>query len=94
MYVITVTFTIKSTHLTEFMTAMLENARTSLEKEEGCHQFDVSADPENPNVIFLYELYTDKSAFDAHLASAHFNNFNDKTANWLDTKEVRAFERL
>ena len=93
MYVITVTFTIKSTHLSEFMTAMLENARASIE-EEGCHQFDVCTDPENPNVIFLYELYTNKSTFDAHLASAHFNEFNDKTANWVDAKEVRAFERI
>ena len=94
MYVITVTFNIKPTHRSEFMTAMLENAKSSLEKEEGCHQFDVCTELEKPNIIFLYELYTDKSAFDAHLASAHFNEFNDKTANWLDSKEVRAFERL
>ena len=94
MYVITVTFTIKSAHLGEFMPAMLENAKASMEQEEGCHHFDVCSDPENPNIIFLYELYTDKSAFNSHLASTHFNDFNDKTTNWIVAKEVRAFQRL
>ena len=94
MYVITVTFTIKSNHLDEFLPAMLENAKTSMEQEEGCHHFDVCFDPEDPDVIFLYELYTDKSAFNSHLASTHFNDFNNKTANWIVAKEVRAFERL
>ena len=94
MYVITVTFTIKSAHLDEFLPAMLENAKTSIEQEEGCHHFDVCSDHENPNVIFLYELYTNKSAFNAHLASNHFHNFNNKTSNWIVSKEVHAFKRL
>ncbi len=94
MYVITVTFTIKSAHLDEFLPAMLENAKSSIEQEEGCHHFDVCSDPENPNVIFLYELYTDKSSFDSHLSSNHFNDFSNKTSNWVVAKEVRIFERL
>ena len=94
MYVITVTFTIKPDHLSDFMAVMLKNSKISLEKEKGCHQFDVCVDPENPNVVFLYELYTGKSAFEAHLASAHFNEFNKKTANWIEIKDVRAYEKL
>ena len=93
MYVVTVVFAAKPEHLDDFLPAMNANAQASLEREEGCHQFDVCQDPENPNVIFLYELYTDRAAFDVHLASEHFQDFNALTADWVADKQVRTFER-
>lgn len=93
MYVITVIFKIKPEHQSAFAAAMVENARASLETEPGCHQFDVAFAPDDPTTCFLYELYTDKTAFEAHLASAHFKSFDATVAPWLADKSVQAYER-
>ena len=93
MYVITVLFSIHDAHYTAFLRAITSNAKTSLIDEPGCRQFDVCTSPSKPNDIFLYEVYDSKAAFDAHLASNHFQEFNVLTAQWVTTKVVNSFER-
>ena len=93
MYVITVVFEIKKEHTDAFATAMRENARASLENELGCHQFDVAFAPDDPTTCFLYELYTDKAAFNVHLATPHFKSFDATVNSWLNGKSVHVYER-
>lgn len=93
-FAVVVTFNIKPDALAAFMPLMLENARTSLRSETGCHQFDVATDPERPNEVFLYEIYADPAAFDAHLASAHFRAFDAETAGMIDAKDVRIYKSV
>ena len=93
MYVIAVDFFIKPRHVTEFMTAMVENSRASREREPGCRQFDVCVDPNDPHVIFLYELYDDRAAFDAHLASPHFKAFDARVSPLVERRSVRSYVR-
>ena len=66
---------------------MLENARASLNDEPGCHQFDVCFAADDPGRCFLYEVYTDRGAFDAHLGMAHFKAFDAK----VKTDEATGF---
>jgi hypothetical protein len=53
-----------------FHQAIVDNARLSLKPKPGCHRFDVCRDPGDPTLFFLYELYDDEAAFQAHLAVA------------------------
>ena len=69
MYVITVQFTIDQEHWGRFLPLMYENACRSREEEPGCRQFDVCVDPQREGLVFLYELYVDRAAFDGHLRS-------------------------
>lgn len=94
MYVLTVDFFVKPEHLGDFMPEMLSNAVRSLQTEPGCSQFDVSVSPADPNHIFLYEIYDDEPAFQQHLVSAHFTQFNEVTADWISDKKVEVFNRL
>ena len=93
-YAVTVTFRIKRDRMAEFLPLMLENARTSREQEPGCYQFDVATDPDRPGEVFLYELYTDRAAFDAHRASPHFRLFDAAVAGMLAGKEVRTYAEV
>lgn len=34
--------------------------------EEGCLRFDVTQDPENQSVFWVYEEFVDRTAFEAH----------------------------
>jgi autoinducer 2-degrading protein len=93
VYVIVVDFTIKPEHVAAFRTAIVENARLSRESEPGCRQFDVCVDPEDATRIFLYELYDDEAAFQAHLRTAHFLEFDRASAPWVAAKSARALAR-
>ncbi|WP_224823250.1 putative quinol monooxygenase [Cognatishimia sp. MH4019] len=94
MFVITVQFKVKPAHLEAFLPLMQANAAQSVAQEEGCHQFDVCQDTDALETVFLYEVYQDEPAFQAHLASAHFRAFDAATADMIASKTVQSYERL
>lgn len=94
MYVVVVTFQIMPDQISNFLPLMLGNAKTSLDKEAGCSQFDVCVDDTQPEIIFLYEVYSDRAAFDLHLTSAHFIDFDRAVAPMIETKQVQTFARV
>ncbi len=94
MYAVTVTFTIKPGQMEAFLHSMRANAAASLANEEGCHQFDICCDPSVPDQVFLYELYSDRAAFDAHCKTAHFEAFNAVSENMVASKSVQCFEEV
>ena len=93
MYVVTVVFEPLPELAEDFRTAMIANARASREREPGCRQFDVCIEP-GTGTVFLYEVYDDRAAFDAHLASEHFRAFDAKVRDWVARKAVRSYERI
>ncbi|NTV85443.1 MAG: antibiotic biosynthesis monooxygenase [Burkholderiaceae bacterium] len=93
MHVVTVVFTIHATHYPAFLQAMVGNARTSLQDEPGCRQFDVCESPSQPGKVFLYEIYDTEADFQAHLAAPHFLQFNALTAPWVAGKLVEVYRR-
>jgi (4S)-4-hydroxy-5-phosphonooxypentane-2,3-dione isomerase len=92
MYVVTVEFEIRDTDLGTFMPLMRENARMSRTTEPGCRQFDVCSDPRRPTFVFLYELYDDRAAFEAHMVTQHFKSFDAATTTMIASKQVRLLQ--
>jgi quinol monooxygenase YgiN len=93
MLALIVEFRIKPEFIAEFRSAIEANARLSRETEPGCRQFDVCRDPADASMFFLYELYDDEAAIQAHMKSAHFLQMNDTTADWVTSKVVRKMQR-
>jgi autoinducer 2-degrading protein len=94
MYVVTVEFTIKPELVERFRERVLQQARDSLAGEQDCHVFDVCIDAQREEIVFLYEVYSDRSAFDVHLNSVHFVDFDLAVRNWVSDKQVVCFERI
>ena len=94
MFVVCVEFVLVADRRDDFLPLMLENARQSREEEPGCRQFDVCVDPQRAERIFLYELYNDRAAFDAHLQTEHFKRFNAATEKLIQSKLVSFWQRL
>lgn len=90
MFVVTVKFTIHQEHAEEFRPLILANASASVELEEGCHRFDVAISPDGRD-IFLYELYSNKAAFEVHLKSEHFQAFESAASGMVASKRVECF---
>jgi (4S)-4-hydroxy-5-phosphonooxypentane-2,3-dione isomerase len=94
MLALVVEFRIHAAHIEAFDAAIRANAQASLDNEPGCRQFDVCRDPAEPALFFLYELYDDAGAIQAHLQSPHFLQMNAATAAWVQSKTVRTLQRM
>lgn len=81
MYVIIAPIQIREGHKEQFMQAIIEDAKGSVNDEPGCLRFDVIQDAGDENRIWLYEVYRDEAAFQAHTQAPHFIKFRDATAD-------------
>ena len=93
MYVVTVTFELNADSKDLFLERVRRQARESLEREPHCHQFDVCSNPQRPGEVFLYEIYSDEAAFQSHLESDHFKDFDAAVAGWVAEKTVATWIR-
>ncbi|WP_227272437.1 putative quinol monooxygenase [Roseobacter weihaiensis] len=94
MFAVVVTLTLKTGTTEQFLPLMRTNAATSLRQEEGCHQFDVATDPARPDEVFLYEVYTNETAFAGHLKTPHFAEFDAATAAMIADKEIKTYRKV
>ena len=90
MQALMVTIQINPEHKEAFMESMLEDARGSVNDEPGCLRFDVIEDQADPNRIFLYEVYRDDAAIEAHRAAPHFLKWRETVKDWFAADLVRA----
>jgi (4S)-4-hydroxy-5-phosphonooxypentane-2,3-dione isomerase len=88
MYALVVTIDITPGQKDAFMAAMLADARGSVQHEPGCIRFDVIQDEHNVNRIYLYEVYADRTAFDAHMKTPHFLAWQATVKDWFAAPPV------
>ncbi|MDO6727997.1 putative quinol monooxygenase [Cognatishimia sp. 1_MG-2023] len=93
MYAVTVTFRLHPETSGAFMPLMIENARLSRELEPGCQTFDICTG-DDPNIVFLYEIYDDQAAFHAHLKSDHFKSFDTAVTDMIAEKAINLFHEV
>ncbi len=89
MIAVVVEFKLIAGSMETFMPLMHLQAKNSLTREAGCHQFDICTDDDMPDHVFLYEVYEDRAAFDDHMASAHFKEFGAGVENMIADKQAR-----
>ena len=66
---------------------MIENARGTVNDEPGCMRFDVIQDASDGNSIWLYEVYRDEEAFQAHTQGPHIK-FREASADWREQGSI------
>jgi quinol monooxygenase YgiN len=91
-FVITVDFYLHAGTLEPFLILVKENAHKSLTQEPGCDRFDVLIEKGAPDHILLYEIYKDRAAFDFHLKSRHFAEFNTASKRYVIDKKIVEYE--
>jgi autoinducer 2-degrading protein len=75
------------------MEMALENAAATRTTEEGCRQFDVLIDPDEPTRVAFYEVYESKNAFDIHQQTEHFQKYFENAIPLLETRKRMFFTR-
>jgi len=90
-YVIWVDFEVPDAEREMFLSLVKENAALSVQLEPGCQRFDVLESLDGTSSIALYEIYDSADAFKFHLGTAHFKDFDTRSAPLIARKAVRAF---
>lgn len=90
-FAVVVEFRVKPENHETFRRLILANAAASLDREPGCQQFDVLVpEGEAAGHFVLYEIYADAAAFEAHLRSDHYRQFDKAvTPIVVDKKVIR-----
>ena len=94
MFVVTVDFIVKKAFAEEFSKAIMIQAGNSLQRESGCHRFDVCVDHEDPCRIFLYEMYSSEAAFQVHLNTDHYRAYDNRVKPWVENKTVKTWKSV
>jgi autoinducer 2-degrading protein len=67
----------------QFRARLMRHSRTTLDAEPGCSRFDVHQENSDPSLFFLYEVYTDEAALDAHRVAPHYLAFREDVKDWV-----------
>lgn len=74
-----------------FVEAVLDDAKGSVRDEPGCYRFDVLQDQSDLNRIYLYEVYADEAALEAHRQALHFLKWRSIVEDWFEGEPQRLF---
>ena len=72
-----------------FIEATLDDAKGSVSNESGCFRFDVLKDDEDPNLVHLYEVYSDLEAIETHRNMPHYKKWQSEVKDWRYGEAVR-----
>ena len=89
--VIVVDFQLHPGAAEQFMPLMQQNAQASVQDEPGCLQFDVLTPDNEPDEVFLYEVYENDEAFARHLQTPHFLAFKAAVGELVKSQSVRRY---
>lgn len=87
-FAIIVDFRLKPGTRAEFRRLVDSNARSSAQAEPGCRRFDVVEPKDEADRVLLYEIYDDDLAFEEHVRSAHYAQFDAASAPLIVAKSV------
>ena len=76
-YVITADFEIVPPDFDKYVALAKENAAASI-KDPGCHEFNIGVSPKNPNHVYIFEIWENAAALDAHRANRSFEGLPER----------------
>jgi quinol monooxygenase YgiN len=89
VYINAVDLVVIPSEMPKFLEAIKENGANAV-KEPGCREFNITVLANNPNHVFLYEVYDNEAALNAHRQTEHFKKYQAATANMIADRNVRA----
>lgn len=88
LFISAVDLDIAPADIEKFKEALRENGAASV-KEPGCREFNIHVLADNPNHVFIYEVYDNEAASQAHRTTDHFKKYAATTASMVVKREVR-----
>jgi len=89
MIALVVKVTVKPAYRESFIEATLDDAKGSVHNESGCLRFDVLNEKGDPNTFWLYEVYQNEEAVEAHMRTPHYLRWRETVKDWFAAARVR-----
>jgi (4S)-4-hydroxy-5-phosphonooxypentane-2,3-dione isomerase len=70
-----------------YLAALQENGAASVH-EPGCRDFIITVSQKDPNHVFIFEVYDDVAAFEAHRQSDHFKKYAAITKDMIAKRDA------
>lgn len=70
-----------------YLAALKENGAAAVKEEPGCHEFNITVSQKDPNHVFIFEVYENTAAFEAHRATAHFKKYAATTKDMVAKRD-------
>ena len=93
LYIVAVDLDIVPAEFDKFVELIKENG-VATAKEPGCREFNVLVSAKDPHHVFLFEVYDNAAASEAHRATDHFKKYQAATANMVAKREVRVMSPI
>ena len=79
----------------EIVAQVIETMTPLSRQEPGCLYYQAQRSLDDPNLFFLYEQYTDRAAYEAHMATPHFEeHVRGKAIPNLESRERSFYQTL
>ena len=85
-YINSVDIDVASSQIDNYLAALKENGAASVH-EPGCRAFNIAVSQKDPNHVFVFEVYDNAAAFDAHLQTDHFKKYAATTKDMVAKRD-------
>ena len=82
MYVVISSSEIKAEYKEQYLKELVEVARISVREEPGCLRLDVIQDGNDSNRVWVYEVFKDQAAVEAHMQLPHYIKYREATTGF------------
>ena len=84
---------VKPGEIDNYLAALKANGAEAV-KEPGCRVFNIHVRKDNPNHVFIYEVYENAAALEAHRQTPHFKKYAAATGSLVAKREVHQLTSL
>ena len=93
LYINAVNLDIVPGQIDNFLALLKENGAAAV-KEPGCREFNITVAQNDPNHVFIFEVYDSAAALEAHRATDHFKKYAAATKDLVAKRDARAFSSV
>lgn len=94
LYVNAVDIDVVPGEIDHYLAALKENGAAAVKEEPGCHTFNITVSQTDPNHVFIFEVYDNAAALEAHRATDHFKKYAATTKDMVAKREARALSTV
>jgi len=93
LYINAVDLDIQPGQIDSFLAQLKVNGAAAV-KEPGCREFNITVSQKDPNHVFIFEVYDNAAALEAHRATDHFKAYAAATKDMVAKRDVRAMSSV
>jgi (4S)-4-hydroxy-5-phosphonooxypentane-2,3-dione isomerase len=86
LYINAVDIDVVPGQIDNYLAALKENGAAAVH-EPGCREFDITVSQKDPNHVFIFEVYDNAAALEAHRQTDHFKKYAATTKDMVAKRD-------